>query len=373
MIMTFEEFMHEPANSLYALTEEELEKIKRKISVSHLNQLKKIAKEAMEMPLQSVTYKEKAILTDNPHEYESFSLYSWPNPDTETGLPYIKKDGKINPEHLKGDKGALRKMSYACYYLAILYYITREKQYEQRLNEHLQCFFLDEETKMLANLNHGQAMLGVNTGQRGIIDFAVSFGYVISILQCLRNQKLLNGSVYEGLKKWLTEFQQWLIQSDFGKEMVHSSNNHALVYDFLQIVIALFIDDYYTLVLVKQRYMNRVSKQIQMNGYMPLEMKRVNSRSYYFMNLKLFFEIGNLLYLDLDRVFLLQKAMQYYLSHNSKERWEFSQEIPFEESYDNYLFYLAKKYFGFSNLSLWKTKTLQYVLFADLYGEQNEN
>src|SRR3712207_1454899 len=32
------------------------------------------------------------------HDYLSLATYWWPNPGTSTGLPYIKKDGQMNPE-----------------------------------------------------------------------------------------------------------------------------------------------------------------------------------------------------------------------------------------------------------------------------------
>ena len=34
----------------------------------------------------------------NKHDYVSLAPYWWPNPNTPNGLPYIRKDGEINPE-----------------------------------------------------------------------------------------------------------------------------------------------------------------------------------------------------------------------------------------------------------------------------------
>ncbi len=370
--MTFKEFMHEPVNSLYAFGEDELRLIKRNISEKNLVELKKLAEEAMAIPLQSVTFKKKLIVK-NKHDYESFSIYSWPNPDTPDGMPYIKRDGYQNQKHLKGDKLSLRKLAYATYYLGILYYITRESKYYNRMKEMLVCFFIQKKTKMNPNLNHGQAMLGVNEGQRGgIIDFGVSFGYALAILQCLKGQGLLDQDLLNGLKGWFKEFQHWLIHSPFGIEMKYCNNNHSLVYDYLLLIISVFLDDYYMMICVKSRYIDRMNQQITEAGLMPLELKRVNSRSYYFMNLKLFIEIGKILFLDLKKYSLLRKAMIYYGLHNSIEKWEYQQRVPFVEEYDNYYFYIAKRYFGIEGYRLRHSKSLQYYLLKDVYGDDDE-
>ncbi len=368
MQVTFEEYMKEPVNALYAFGEDELREIKRKISTEHLEQLKKLAEEAMQIPYQSVTYKKNLVLVQDKHDYESFSIYSWPNPDTEDGLPYIKRDGYQNPKHLEGDKLALRKMAYAVYYLGILYYITREKKYYTRLKRHLYTFFIDKETRMNPNLNHGQAMPGINEGQRGgIIDFGVTFGYALAVLQCLKGQGLLEYELCLKLGGWLRQFEVWLIESPFGKEMRECTNNHALVYDYLLLIISVFVDDFYMMISIKSRYADRMKQQILENGDMPLETRRVNSRSYYFMNLKLFIEIGKILCLDLKYP-LLKTAVQYYSEHNSIQAWPYPQRVPFTEEYDNYFYYIAKKYFGVKGFNMRQSNTLQYILLADVYG-----
>lgn len=371
--MTFDEFMKDPVNTLYALNEKELYQIKQKLSADSLKQLKKFAGEAFAIPLQSITFKSKMVIVSDKHEYESFSIYAWPDTTKENGLPYIKKDGYQNPEHLKGDKLALRKVAYAVYYLALLYYLTNEEKYYRRMAEQLECFFINEETKMNPNLDHGQAMPGVNDGQRGgIIDFAVSFGYSLAMLECLKSRKMLKPELIKGFKPWLQSLKVWLLTSRFDHEMEQCPNNHALVYDYLLLVISEFLDDYYHLTLIRQRYLSRMEEQILENGLMAQELKRVNSRSYYFMNLKLFVEIGKLLNLDLTRYPLLKTAMTYYLTHNQSAAWEFSQEKTFPEEYDNYMLYTAKMDFKMEGQPLRKASSLQYILFKDVYGEGNE-
>ncbi|MDE6661124.1 MAG: alginate lyase family protein, partial [Anaeroplasmataceae bacterium] len=118
--------------------------------------------------------------------------------------------------------------------------------------------------------------------------------------------------------------------------------------------------------------LERMQQQILPSGDMPLETKRVNSRSYYSMNLKLFIEIGKILRVDLKRYPLLVGAVNYYSMHAGPKTWEFSQEIPFVEEYDNYFYYNAKKYFGLKDFKLNQSLNLQHILFADVCGGGNE-
>ena len=46
----------------------------------------------------SVTDKTLSPPSGNKHDYMSLAPYWWPNPNTANGLPYIRRDGVVNPE-----------------------------------------------------------------------------------------------------------------------------------------------------------------------------------------------------------------------------------------------------------------------------------
>ena len=70
--MKFNEYMHSPVNSTYAFTLLELEDLKRNVDLEMLlNTLDNV----MEIPYQNVVEAKKIISTD-PHDYESYSLYT---------------------------------------------------------------------------------------------------------------------------------------------------------------------------------------------------------------------------------------------------------------------------------------------------------
>ncbi len=59
-----------------------------------------------------VTVMDKPILppSGDKHDYMSMGPYWWPNPDTDDGLPYIRKDGLVNPERNRLDRNAMSNL-----------------------------------------------------------------------------------------------------------------------------------------------------------------------------------------------------------------------------------------------------------------------
>ena len=108
----------------------------------------------------------------NKHDYVSLAPYWWPNPNTPNGLPYIRKDGQINPE-VKNypDKQSMPRLCGNIYLLGIAYYLSGNEQYAQKINQLMTVWFLDTATVMNPNLNFAQYIKGVNSGRGiGIID-----------------------------------------------------------------------------------------------------------------------------------------------------------------------------------------------------------
>jgi len=56
------------------------------------------ANKALTQGPYTVTAKTKTPPSGSKNDYYSIGPYWWPNPKTENGLPYIRKDGKTNPE-----------------------------------------------------------------------------------------------------------------------------------------------------------------------------------------------------------------------------------------------------------------------------------
>ncbi|KAF8925705.1 hypothetical protein BGZ47_003101, partial [Haplosporangium gracile] len=122
----------------------------------------------------SVVIKPKSKLPPSRdiHDYTSLARYFWKNPDTEDGLPYVRHDGKPNPDmDSVWDYRLLRKVFRDCYYMAHGYFWTGEARYAEKIVYRVKEWFLDEATYMNPNLKYGSLIFGTEMGRaQGVLD-----------------------------------------------------------------------------------------------------------------------------------------------------------------------------------------------------------
>jgi hypothetical protein len=120
----------------------------------------------------SVMEKTRMPPSGDKHDYLSLAPYSWPDPSKPDGLPWITRDGKVNPESREGtDHNALSRMCSEVETLALAYRLTQHEPYAVKAVEVAKVWFLDPATKMNPNLEYGQGVPGRSTGRgTGIID-----------------------------------------------------------------------------------------------------------------------------------------------------------------------------------------------------------
>ena len=104
----------------------------------------------------SVTNKTQVAPSGNKNDYASYSRYWWPNPETENGLPYIRRDGETNPDSQdlkKSDRPRIGAFGANTETLGLAYYFTGEKKYAEKAAQLLRVWFINENTKMNPNVN----------------------------------------------------------------------------------------------------------------------------------------------------------------------------------------------------------------------------
>ncbi|HMP04852.1 MAG TPA: alginate lyase family protein, partial [Lacipirellulaceae bacterium] len=73
--------------------------------------LREEADDALRRGRYAVMDKQGTAPGGDKHDYVSYGVYWWPNPDTADGLPYIRRDGETNHElRAQGDRDRLSKM-----------------------------------------------------------------------------------------------------------------------------------------------------------------------------------------------------------------------------------------------------------------------
>lgn len=106
------------------------------------------ADEALELGPLTVTAKKAVPPSGDIHDYQSFSRYWWPNPETDDGLPYIRKDGQVNRKLVqRGDRTPLGDLVDAVPTLSLAYYFLGDREAGERAVKLVETWFLDPATR----------------------------------------------------------------------------------------------------------------------------------------------------------------------------------------------------------------------------------
>ncbi len=270
-----------------------------------LNELVRLADQALDGPLYSITNKKQLPPSGDKHDYVSVGPYWWPNPETADGLPWIRRDGEVNraARNAAPDSHTMSAMSNAVNTLALAYFFTEQEVYAARATELLQVFFLNPATRMNPNLTFGQGIPGRTTGRGiGIIESRKLMA-VIDAIGLLEPSASLTADVQRDLQGWFTNFLDWLLTSDNGKKERAEHNNHGTFYDAQVAQFALFTEQAQRVQSALQSSArDRLDTQIGPAGEQPHELARTRPFHYSVFNLQAFFslaQIGTHLELDL--------------------------------------------------------------------------
>lgn len=235
-------------------------------------------------------------------DYMSVGPYWWPDPKSEDGKPYIRRDGEVNPEYDEYDGPKIRRMTDAVDTLALAYFYTGDERYAKHAATLVRTWFLDDATAMNPHLEFGQAIPGRCTGRGiGIIE-TLRLRRITDATALLAGSDAWTVADQEGLIQWFDQYLTWLLESRYGIDESRTKNNHATWYDAQVAAFALFVgkEDVARQVL-EATAKRRFDTQIEPDGRQPHELARTKSFSYSSMNLSGFFEIATLAeHLDID-------------------------------------------------------------------------
>jgi hypothetical protein len=172
----------------------------------------KSADKALIKELTSVMQKTQTPPSGSKHDYLSLAPYFWPDPSKTDGLPWIRKDGQVNPltRGVNVDEPVKDIMMGNARDLAMANFFSDDPKYAKRASKVLQTWFLNEETKMNPNLDYGQGIPGVNTGRGfGIIEFTGLID-IITSLELLKINNSIDAQTEKGMKNWLADYANWM-------------------------------------------------------------------------------------------------------------------------------------------------------------------
>ena len=279
-----------------------LEKAKARIAAGDkelagaLKRLVKDADKTLQEKPPSVTQKAKLPPSRDKHDYISLAPYFWPDPAKRNGLPYIRKDGKVNPDSKDpdlNDAPRVALMGKSVETLALAYYFTGKQEYAAHAAKFARTWFLDPETKMNPHLRFGQAVMGKNEGRgEGILE-GRNIAIAADAIGLLAGSEAWKPADQQELDKWLTSYTRWLMTSTTGHEEHGAKNNHGSWFDAQAARLAMCLNrPDMAIKTIKEAMRDRIPVQIEKDGRQPLELARTASFSYCWFNLEALTELA---------------------------------------------------------------------------------
>ncbi len=231
----------------------------------------------------SVTDKTRLPPSGDKRDYMSIGPYWWPDPAKPDGLPYVNRDGQVNPERATEafDRTRLGDMTSAVQTLGLAYYYSGDKRYADRAALILRTWFIDPATRMNPNLNFAQGVPGSTPGRSfGIIDSAELLPLVEAI-GLIEPSHSLSGNDLASLRGWFGDLTTWMTTSANGKEERTATNNHSIWYDLELSEFALFAGKADLARSVISSFPeSRIVPQFAADGSLPKELARTRSFHY---------------------------------------------------------------------------------------------
>lgn len=236
----------------------------------------------------SVMQKTRIPPSGDKHDYLSLAPYWWPDPVKSDGLPWIRRDGEVNPM-TKGknvDDPVKDAMFSSLETLTWAFYFTKNPKYAKKSIELLDTWFIDPATRMNPNLNFAQGVPGRSEGRGfGIIEFA-GIAKIITAIEILETHDTLPKDKGSALRDWLSNYLDWLQTSELGIFEKERLNNHGTMYDVQEVGLLLFLQrDAEVKAILEKVKTRRIASHIMPDGTQPEELQRTKSLSYSILNL----------------------------------------------------------------------------------------
>jgi hypothetical protein len=309
--------------------------------LSAFSRLKRDADRALGGRTYSVVHKKLAPPSSDKHDYMSIAPYWWPNPNTPNALPYVRRDGEVNPERdATSDRKRLDGLVQSVKTLGLGYFFTGREQYAAHAAKLLRVWFLDDETKMNPHLRYAQAVPGRNVGRGAGIIETHNLPELMDAVGLLNSSKSWTPIDHKRLQDWFGAHLIWLIDSAEGKAEANAQNNHGSWYDVQVASYALFVGrDELAKKVLGEFPSRRIAKQIAADGRQPHELSRTQAWNYSIFNLEALFDaasIADKFGIDLWRYETpdkrgIRKALDWLLSFAiSEKKWSDKQISAFQ-------------------------------------------
>lgn len=311
---------------------------KNQVVQDSLKQLLAQADSYLTKEATSVMEKKQIPPSGDKHDFLTLAPYMWPDLTKPNHMPYVYRDGEINPDvNAIPDGVNMDEMIKRVKTLSIAYYFTDNISYASKASELLRIWFLNNNTRMNPNLQYTEVTLGKNNGSYSGIIAGNNFPDIIDSIALIRDSSPWTEQDQQGIESWFDKYLEWLLNSDAGRKESKRLNNHGTWYDVQASSIAVFLNKTEITRGILKNNIDKLGAIIRPDGSQPFELQRRTSLNYHIFNLLGLFNLAKIA----DRIGIdlwdyktpegsgLQKALDYLLPYAlKKETWPYKQIKP---------------------------------------------
>lgn len=285
------------ADTLAFLSDTQIARVKQQLAQQQAapqtseawQRLQRQADKALQQPLMSVTDKTMTPSSGSKHDYLSLSAYWWPDRSKDDGLPWVRRDGEVNPASKNQQSDGVRLAAFTAdvQALTLAWYFSGKQRYADKAIAQLRHWFITAQSRMNPNLNYAQGVPGVADGRAsGVLDGRYFATRIVDALIMLRQAKGWTASDEQGMRQWMSDYLHWLQTSKLAKKESQAKNNHGNWYAVQVAGIAWYLQQPAVIRQMVSLAQNKLAEQIAADGSQPEELARTRSFHYSYFNLQ---------------------------------------------------------------------------------------
>lgn len=247
------------------------------------------ADSALKKPELSVTDKGMTPPGGSKHDYLSLSAYWWPDDSKPDGLPWIRKDGHVNPASKNDQSDGVRLADFTARVqnLTLAWYFSGEQKYADKAASLLRTWFITPQTRMNPNLNYAQGVPGISPGRNaGVLDGRYFSTRIVDSLVLLRGNPAWTDNDEQQMRAWMQDYLTWLQGSKIAKKEGRTENNHGNWYVTQVSGVAWYLGDKAVIGDMAKLMKSKLDVQLKPDGTQPAELARTRSFHYSYFNLQ---------------------------------------------------------------------------------------
>jgi hypothetical protein len=161
------------------------------------------------------------------HDFVHVADYAWPDPGRPDGLPWVIRDGRVNPDAagMARDGAWLRELGLAVRALTLGWWVTGDATMAERVAVLVRTWFTDETTCMRPALDHAVVVPGrAEPAGWGLARLQA----VADVIDCVELLETTadDWSGVAGFRTWCAALCDWLRSSQLLRSEIARGNNH---------------------------------------------------------------------------------------------------------------------------------------------------